>query len=154
LASKESVNWRTQVWGFLLSNIHEGSILLGHGFTAANAWIFMVSYNDKTNATPLMQVHNGYIGLLYDLGILGYAIFFSVISLVFQSVKKLFKAMGTQHRALWVSVIGLSAYYLLVCAADEMVYMFDAALQFWLLSALTFTMGLRHYRQPIREKAH
>ena len=84
-----SLNWRTEIWQHLLADIHGSAILFGHGFTAANVLIYQMSFNDKTNATPLILSHNGYIGLMYDFGILGYLLFVSAISLAWNTLRLL-----------------------------------------------------------------
>ena len=66
------MTWRTEVWQDLLAGITPVTIWFGHGFTSANDMVFHLSFNDVQNAQPLMMVHNAYIALLYDLGVLGY----------------------------------------------------------------------------------
>jgi O-antigen ligase len=138
-----SMVWRHQVWDALMANIDAESLLLGHGFTAANALLLQLTYNTKTNAAPLIMVHNGYLALLYDLGILGLLLFMGVISLMFNTLMRLARPGQVLIRPLLSTILALSIYFLVVCGFDEMTYMFDAAVLFWVFTTMLFCIALR-----------
>lgn len=138
--------WRTQVWEDLLAGIHPGSLWLGHGFTSANAAVFQYTYNDLNNAKPLMMVHNGYIALLYDLGVMGYLMFAAVLVLAGRALTHVLMRVRPDHKTLWSMILALSIYFLFVCAFDEMTYMFNAPMLFWLLATVMWCLMLRESR--------
>ncbi|WP_373531582.1 O-antigen ligase family protein [Vampirovibrio sp.] len=142
----ESFDWRTMIWEDLMSQIHWGSVWLGHGFTAANQMVFNLTFNDAKNANPLMMVHNAYIALLYDLGLMGYFMFVAAISLALQSLRGWMSAIRPALRTEHSIIIALTLYFLLVCGFDEMSYMFDAPQLYWLLVSLLFCMTVRERR--------
>lgn len=140
-----SFYWRLEIWRALLANIDLSTLLVGHGFTAANAWVFQLTFNDRLNAQPLMMVHNGYIGLLYDFGILGWLLFAAAIALMFKAFKGIRTSLDATCRPLLVTVIAMALYFLLVCGFDEMTYMFDAPILFWTLSTLMYSVAMRSF---------
>jgi O-antigen ligase len=139
----QSLNWRTEIWLNLLADVDATSALLGHGFTAANAAVFRMSFNDLKNAHPLMMVHNAYINLIYDLGIMGYLMFVAALSTLFQAARQWVAAAGTIWRTEHSIIIALTVYFLCVCGFDEMSYMFDAPILFWTLVSLVYCMQWR-----------
>ncbi len=144
---KESLNWRVQIWNVLLSNLDWMGVLLGNGFTSANAWVFQLTYNDRLNAQPLMLVHNGYIALLYDLGLMGYMLFAAALSLMINAMRRFFHPAVRAYQPLMPAIVAMAVYFLIVCYFDEMTYMFDAPQLFWVVSTLLFTMSLREAPQ-------
>lgn len=154
LEAKESLDWRVETWGYLISNISGLWILIGHGFTDANAWVYQLTYNNKTNAQPLMLVHNGYIALLYDLGVMGYLMFAAVLTLAWQAFQRMrSQVCAPQHRPLLASILAMTLYFLIACGFDEMTYMFDAPLLFWALTATMLALVVRLGRQTPQEPA-
>lgn len=140
----QSLTWRTLIWQDLLADINGFSILWGHGLTAANETVFRLSFNDASNAKPLMMVHNAYIALLYDLGLFGYLMFVAAASLLWTATCSWFQAIKPALRTEHSILIALTCYFLCVCAFDEMSYMFDAPSLFWTLASLLY--GL-HWRE-------
>lgn len=139
-----SFNWRLEIWGSLIANMDALSLLIGHGFTAANAWILQLTFNNRFNTQPLMMAHNGYIALLYDFGIWGLLMFASAGSLLLHSLRGMLSACcQTANRPLLATVLALSIYFLIACGFDEMTYMFDAPILFWALSTLLYSLALR-----------
>jgi O-antigen ligase len=143
----ESMDWRTLIWESLLDDINLVTMWLGHGFTAANLVVFQTTYSDAKNATPLMMVHNAYIALLYDLGIMGYSMFVALGVMLMSSLKRLWNTVISRHKTPYSVVIALVVYYSIVCGFDEMAYMLDAAQLFWLTSALWFSIGQREKQE-------
>lgn len=143
----ESMDWRTQVWDALLGDINLKTIWFGHGLTAANMAVYHATYSDAHNAKPLMMVHNAYIALLYDLGIMGYTMFLSIAVMFFANLKKWKNAVISKHKTPYSVVIALIVYYIIVCSFDEIAYMFDSALLFWLMTSLWFSLGQRERQE-------
>lgn len=138
-----SLNWRSEVWQDLLAGIRLDNIWFGHGFTSANDLIYHLTFNDAKNAHPLMMVHNAYIALIYDLGLMGYMMFVSAISLLFNAVKGWMAAPRPSLRTEHSIVVALVIYFLVVCGFDEMSYMFDAPMLFWTLATMLFCISHR-----------
>lgn len=145
----ESFDWRTMVWEDLMTEIHLGTVWLGHGFTAANQKVFSFTFNDAKNAKPLMMVHNAYIALLYDLGLMGYLMFVAAFSLALQSLRGWLTAIRPALRTEHSIIIALTLYFLFVCGFDEMSYMFDAPQLYWLLVSMLFCMSVREQRKAL-----
>jgi len=140
---KESMNWRVETWNSLLANIRGFEYLWGHGYTAANVWVYMLSYNDTKNATPLIMVHNGYVALLYDFGLMGYIFFVSALSLMWNAMKRAAQSLFVGGRPLLVTVCMMTIYFMVVCGFDEMVYMFDGPLVYWTLATLLYAVAIQ-----------
>lgn len=139
----QSLNWRTMIWQDLLAEVDLATVWFGHGFTAANQTVFHLTFNDAKNANPLMMVHNAYIALIYDLGILGYLMFAAAIALMFQSMRGWVEAARPALRTEHSIIIALTLYFLFVCGFDEMSYMFDAPQLYWTLVSLLFCVSVR-----------
>ncbi len=143
LDNTHSMDWRLQVWDYLLSGIHGTALLTGHGFTAANVWVYQLLYNSETNVRPLMMVHNGYIALLYDLGVMGLLYFAAVLTLFGKALRRMFEMGHRRTRPLLSAIIALCVYFLAVCAFDEATYMFDAPILFWVFATTLYGMAFR-----------
>lgn len=143
----QSLDWRTLIWQELLADLDPFSVLFGHGFTAANATVFHLSFNDAHDAQPLMMVHNAYIALLYDLGLLGYLMFAAVGTLVIDAVRGWLKAPSPALRTGYAILLALALYFLFACGFDEMSYMFDAPMLFWALTGLLAGAQCREIRE-------
>jgi hypothetical protein len=143
----QSLTWRTMVWQDLMADITPISAWLGHGFTAANDMVFRLTFNDAKNAQPLMMVHNAYIALLYDLGMMGYLMFAAAAAIILQSIRGWVQATHPSLRTEHSITLALTVYFLLVCGFDEMSYMFDAPLLFWTLATLIYCVNLREQQE-------
>ncbi len=153
LDMQDSMVWRRQIWEYLLSNIHGTWILIGHGFTDSNAWVYHLTYNTETNSKPLIMVHNGYIALLYDLGVMGLFFFVAALAQLKNSLKHAFTQSLDKaiDRPLQATVVCLSLYFLVVCGFDEMTYMFNAPIFFWCLTSTLFCLLVNE--KSAKEKA-
>lgn len=139
----QSLTWRTSIWQDLLSEINGMTLWFGHGFTAANETVYRLTYNDSQNAKPLMMVHNAYIALLYDCGVMGYTLILAALSLGFHSFRFWLAASVAALRVEHSIILALTLYFLLVCALDEMSYMFDAPMLFWAIGTMLYCLNLR-----------
>lgn len=148
LNQQESFNWRMWVWQQLLANLSGLEYLWGKGFTAANQWVFQLTYNTKTNVNPLILVHNGYVAILYDFGLLGYSVFMAIVSTLVTALKYYRKYLA--ERPLSSLVIVMSIYFLCAIGFDELLTMFDAPVLFWLLTATILTL-LRYPQKNLGE---
>jgi O-antigen ligase len=142
----ESLNWRAQIWQELITDFEGLPLITGRGFTAANARVFQLSFNDAQNAHPLMMVHNAYIALLYDFGVMGYLMFGAVLSMVLYSIRGWLDRSRPELRTGHSILIAMSLYFLFACACDEMSYMFDAPMLYWGLASLIAGMQWRDYQ--------
>jgi O-antigen ligase len=132
-----SMVWREEAWGRLMAQMDAPTLMVGHGFTAANVTLFGLSYNTEKNATPLILVHNGYISLLYDFGLPGMLLFVAVGMLIWQAI-----GLFPGSKPLMATVMALSGYFLFASGFDEMIYMFDAPLFFWTTATMLVCMAL------------
>ncbi|HEY9687868.1 MAG TPA: O-antigen ligase family protein [Coleofasciculaceae cyanobacterium] len=147
ITDTKSMDWRTQVWEDLIAEINGVTMWLGHGFTAANATVFRLTFNDAKNAQPLMMVHNAYIALIYDLGIMGYTLFLAAATLIWGALQGWITALRPALRTENSIIIALAVYFLAVCGFDEMSYMFDAPMLFWILATLLYCINRREQRE-------
>lgn len=143
ITDTKSLDWRTEVWEDLMAEINMSTMWLGHGFTSSNATVFRLTFNDAKNAQPLMMVHNAYIALIYDLGIMGYTMFLAALSLIWHAVRGWIAAVRPAMRTEHSIIIALTVYFLFVCGFDEMSYMFDAPMIFWILVTLLYCVNKR-----------
>lgn len=145
----QSLTWRTMIWQDLIAGINPLTIWFGHGFTAANDMVFHLTFNDAKNAQPLMMVHNAYIALIYDLGVMGYLMFVAAASMVMSALKGWAAAVHPALRTEHSMMLGLVMYFLFVCAFDEMSYMFDAPLLFWSLATALYCVNWREQQDAL-----
>jgi hypothetical protein len=108
------------------------------------------------------MVHNGYIGLFYDFGVLGYLLFAAMLSFIWTGFR-LWQQYET-FRPLSTTVINLGLYFMVVANFDEMVYMFDSPHLIWALGTLLVTLimyfgyqqaqapGLDQPARPVRNR--
>ncbi len=146
LDENTSLKWREEIWTILAANMSGVELFFGHGFTAANAKVFQMTFNDFNNAKPLMMIHNGYLALLYDHGVLGWSLFVSVLALLGNTIKAWFSSI-TPQLPLYTTILALSVYFLIVCGFDEMTYMFDAPRLYWSFSTILFVLILQERRR-------
>jgi hypothetical protein len=125
-------------------------MVTGRGFTSANARVFQLTFNDSKDSQPLMMIHNAYIALLYDMGFMGYFMFFSVLSMIVYAIRGCFNHARPDLRTGYSILLGLGIYFLFACGFDEMSYMFDAPILFWGLASLIFGIQWRESRcEPV-----
>lgn len=145
----QSFLWRMEMWEDLTAGMNGWWLFTGHGFTAANMTMFHLSFDDAANARPLMMVHNGYIALLYDLGVTGYLLFAAVLSVLFQALRFWLGSARPSMHPLDATLAAMAIYFLIVSAFDEMTYMFNAPLLFWTLATCLYCLRLQ--QGPERE---
>lgn len=135
--NNNSMDWRTNVWSFLQSDISLRNIFTGHGLTAANNIILQNSFSDK-DGTPVIMVHNGYLELLYDYGIWGYTFIIAILAMIHQAIKNTFLPLNYTLKSLMYTIIAFCVYFLIVLSTDEILFMFDATHLFWYLCTILF----------------
>jgi O-antigen ligase len=143
----QSMTWRVIVWQDLIADINMATVWLGHGFTAANDMVFRLTFNDAQNAQPLMMVHNAYIALLYDLGLPGYLLILAAVVMLWQAIIGWMRAPSPALRTGHATIAALVVYFLVVCAFDEMSYMFDAPQFFWALATMLACVTIREQQE-------
>lgn len=143
----QSLTWRTMIWQDLMAEVNPLTMWFGHGFTAANDTVFHLTFNDAKNAQPLMMVHNAYIALIYDLGVMGYLMFVAAASIIMTALKGWAGAIRPSLRTEHSIMLGLAVYFLFVCGFDEMSYMFDAPMLFWSLVTILYCVNWREQRE-------
>lgn len=141
-----SMDWRSQVWEYILDNFSLEQMLLGNGFTASNMLIYQMTYHNVLNSKPLIMVHNGYLSLLYDLGVWGLSLFVAVLSCGISAVKKI-KSSCPESKVLLSTACVTGVYFLCVSGFDEMTYMFNAPLLFWVFATACFSLALIHNQE-------
>jgi len=138
----QSLSWRELVWKGLLDNMSWMSMGLGHGFTSANEWVLQLTYNNRLNSKPLILVHNGYINLVYDLGVMGLLLFGSAITFAGKGFLRVWQAHNEQERFVFSTIVVMAIYFLAVSYFDEMAYMFDAPMVFFALATILWCLYL------------
>lgn len=139
MENNNSMDWRTNVWNYLLSDLSFDKLLTGHGHTASNATILQNSFSDK-DGKPVIMVHNGYIQLLYDYGVWGLLLVGAVLSIMWNAFQGTLKPINNAVKPLMYTLIAFSVYFLIVLSADEMLFMFDATHLYWYLATLLFCL--------------
>lgn len=147
-----SMDWRSEVWEYIIENLSIDQLLMGNGFTASNMLIYQMTYHNIYNNKPLIMVHNGYLSLLYDMGMMGLSLFVAVSSCLFSAIRNL-KNNTPESKVLLSTAIALSIYFLCVSGFDEMTYMFNAPLLFWIFASSVYTMSKIHHCAS-RETSH
>ncbi|MEM0951551.1 MAG: O-antigen ligase family protein [Cyanobacteria bacterium P01_H01_bin.74] len=126
-----SLEWRTRVWGYLLSNINKTSVWFGHGLSACNMEMYRYQYNDAiASEKQSLYVHNALIQFLYDMGIVGLTIFASYLNAVLSSAQNFFK---DNYNPLYLCIIGLSFFVLLGTLTDECITEFHMNFMYWFM---------------------
>jgi hypothetical protein len=146
-----SLSWRTQTWNSLLGDLNGLPLLIGHGYTGAQDFIFRMSYNTVKNANPLVWSHNAYLFLAYDFGCMGLLYIMALLSLTWRAIALFCQAQSPTVKGLCATVLAMEVYYLMSMGFDETIHMFDVPLLFWLLSSMLIIMAT-WYHQPCQNK--
>jgi hypothetical protein len=146
-----SLSWRTQTWNSLLGDLNGLPLLIGHGYTGAQDFIFRMSYNTVKNANPLVWSHNAYLFLAYDFGCMGLLYIMALLSLTWRAIALFCQAQSPTVKGLCATVLAMEVYYLMSMGFDETIHMFDVPLLFWLLSSMLIIMAT-WYHQPCQNQ--
>lgn len=102
--------------------------IFGTGWQASGTSFYMGDYHLNVSLSNLFpnlpshyfftesptSVHNLYLQLLTELGIIGFVIFFWTVFRVYQSVKVILSDLRSTYFESWASFMGLALFYLLV----------------------------------------
>jgi hypothetical protein len=143
VTSTSSLEWRYKVWGFLMKEPTLLSTLFGHGLTAANKVIYELSFHDAFAATPLINVHNAYVQLYYDFGLLGFSYWAAILALMGSAVMVIWKHRIPAVMLPCLGVLAMSVHYLIASGFDETLGMFNAPIVYWLLATLALGTAMR-----------
>jgi O-antigen ligase len=105
--------------------------------------VFQMTYNTSKNAQPLILVHNGYLSLFYDFGLPGLLLFVGVLAAAGWAWGRLWQPAWAAYRPLLVTMVAMAGYFLIASGFDEMIYMFDAPLLFWVLTTVIASLLCR-----------
>lgn len=130
-----SLAFRQQLWDMLLPDIDWNSLWLGHGLSSANGALqHQMFYGHRQNA--VIDVHNGYIELIYNMGILGLTYILACASMIFHCLKLLKGPITAFSMPLLGSAIGLGVYYLLALGCDELLAFYPGSGLFFALATV------------------
>jgi O-antigen ligase len=143
-----SLEWRTRVWGYLLSNIDKNSIWFGHGLSACNMEMYRYQYNDAiASDKQSIYVHNAFIQFIYDMGIVGLGVFAGLINVVVTSSVKFFRE---QLNPLYLCILGLSCFVLIGALTDECITEFHMNFMYWFM--VTLIISFIHAQKQISNR--
>ena len=135
-----SLEWRYSVWGFLLGNMDQHSIWIGHGLTSSNIELYRFLFDpSKESKGQSIFVHNAFINFLYDMGISGLCIFSGFIVTAYQS----FMIYLRTHNALFLAMVSMTVFSLISSCVDECITEINVSLLFWFLITLAFSNFLK-----------
>jgi len=141
LADTNSVDSRMGDWWVLISQINWSNIWFGQGHTAANQAILLQQFN-ANEGKPVLNVHNGYIEVVYDYGLLGLSVIFAALSILIHGFTTWLKGSAIQ-KPLGLALIALAIYFLMVLSFDEILYMYDASHMFWIMATILIMLIAR-----------
>ncbi len=132
-----SLNWRNQMAENLLVDMDESNLLFGNGMSASKVKLsgvqgFIMFPRATGKIMKVVHVHNGYLALFYDYGLVGLIPFFLLVSLMIQHLSGLLRISGESPlRALYALSITLILYYLIGCFFDPLFEQWE--IPFWIL---------------------
>jgi len=149
-ADNTSFNWRVQVWESLLFDMHSPlALAFGHGLTSSNVKVFQLHYLNSIGQGDrlVVGIHNGYLDVLYDFGILGWTWLLGLLMTVKTATQKLWGPirLTPPQRILWLTVICMVVYFVVGCYFDEILY--SNIYPFWLMTSVVVLGGL-HTDEP------
>lgn len=134
-----SMEWRGRVWGYLLSHIDSHNILFGHGLTASNMEMYRFQYRaDMDSAKQSIYVHNAFIQFIFDMGLCGLLVFGGIISSMVSSLKRF---ITDGFNPLYLTIIGLSLYFLIGALADECITEMQLNMLYWFVVTMIFSFA-------------
>lgn len=121
-----SLAFRQQLWGMLLPDIDWRSIWLGHGLSSANGALqHQMFYGHRQNA--VIDVHNGYLELIYNMGLLGFTFVMACFSILFNSFKLMRGPITVFSLPLLGTAICVCVYYLIALGCDELLAFYSGS---------------------------
>jgi O-antigen ligase len=88
LENSRSLDWRLDLWGRLMTDMHAGAWLFGNGLTAAYQRVYEWLYLDSNPELMVsMQPHNIMIHFVYEMGLLGLAYTLALLRLAVSPTK-------------------------------------------------------------------
>jgi hypothetical protein len=133
-----SLDWRTRVWGYLVSNIDAHSLWWGHGLTASNMEMYRFQYkNSMASDLQSIYVHNAVIQFLYDMGLWGLLIYGGIVSAVTTAFERLFKGSASP---LYLMILGLSVFLVAGSVSDECITDLYTNIMYWFMLTMIFSV--------------
>jgi O-antigen ligase len=131
-----SLDWRNRMAENLMADMNASNILLGNGMSASKVKLSEIQgfslFRETGKIMKVVHVHNGYLALFYDYGLVGLIPFVLLISLMIQQLFRLLKLKKSSPlRALYAMSIALTLYYLIGCFFDPLFEQWE--IPFWLL---------------------
>jgi hypothetical protein len=126
---------REKRWDLLKADMDWSNISFGHGLTAGNNLVYYHWFNENDGA-PGIKVHNGYLELLYDMGIIGYLFLMPHFLMVWEACKRFFMKVYAPFYSLNVMLIAIVSFYLIQLYFGEMMTQSIGNALFWVLSCV------------------
>lgn len=124
ISERASLDWRERATRYLLADIDEGTLWLGHGMSAAKGRMAMFEgfrYDATQFAlSKVVHVHNGYLSQLYDYGLPGLSMFVILTAMAARRLVDILKAPSDPSRLWKLRSVCLILYFLGVCATETL----------------------------------
>ncbi len=138
ISRDQSVFWRYQVWKSAFKEYGQNPIV---GMGLGRKVSVEMNENNYRSFVDVRHIHNSFLSILFQLGIIPFSLFFSWIFLI---LKQLYK---TQRNWLKVALMGLIVNFLVVSLFQPYLDSNSTAIFFWLImglshSAITFKNNL------------
>jgi hypothetical protein len=134
-----SLSSRLSRWEFLVEDISATTILVGHGLTAAVGEV-LTRWFDRNDGAPVIMVHNGYIELFYDMGLIGLLFVISLFSTVKQALSNFRNAFSSEQKTLSLVAIAIAVYYLVELGFGEVMMIQDICYMVWVFIVICLSL--------------
>lgn len=129
LNTNVSIGWRINAWRHLLLRIPEHPFI-GHGLRGV---FFMMQDLYDIQSSP----HNGYLGILYDTGVIGLSFFLFVLAMIIRNgrevIEKIKDGLPFDRASIFVScLIG----FVIILISDNLLEYYNVSLYFWIIFAM------------------
>lgn len=129
-----SIGWRFNAWLYLLTKIPEHPFI-GHGLREVTS-MMQELYNVQ------ISPHNGYLGILYDTGLIGFLSFLFVIYIMMAIGKHLMEKIREgilfDNASIYLSCL---AAFVIILGSDNLFEYYNVALYFWVFFAIGSIMA-------------
>ncbi|MEB3286202.1 MAG: O-antigen ligase family protein [Vampirovibrionales bacterium] len=138
-----SMDWRWNTWSYIFNDIDASTVLFGHGFSATAERMDQFSQVLKAGSImKVLQVHNDYLMLLYDFGVVGLIVYaWLILTMIKKGLSVIKTASGDLCRSLDVTLFSIILACLIFSATDNCYYMLETP--FWILTMALWVLSDR-----------
>jgi O-antigen ligase len=147
---QSSLEFRQQLWQMALSNIGSDNILFGHGLSSINSLLqHQMLAGQRQNS--IIDAHNGYLELLYNMGILGASFFLAFLSLIWSCIRYILRMVSPQVDVLCYTIIALCIYYLVALSHEELLSFYPGLILVFGLPTIILTLIQEECHRPSKK---